>query len=102
MKKIILFAVMVSFVLACGNTGPSAKEIADGKETYKKICVACHGPNGQLALNGAKKFTESTMTLDERITIITNGKGLMTPFKGVLKEEEIRAVAAYTIELGKQ
>ena len=37
-------------------------------------------------------------TVEERITQITNGKGLMTAFDGILTEDEIKAVAQYTMQ----
>ena len=104
MKNIIALLAIITFVLACGDGNSpqtSAEDLAKGKETFGKLCVACHGSNGNMALNGAKKFGESTLSLDERILIIANGRNLMTPFKEILKEDEIKAVAAYTIELTK-
>ena len=79
----------------------NSADLAAGKTVYKTYCVACHGIDGKLNLNGAKDFTQSTLAIAERKNIITNGKGLMTPFKEVLSEEEINAVAAYTMELTK-
>ena len=58
--------------------------------------------NGELALNGAKKFPESTLDVKERVLVITNGRNMMTPFKSLLSEEEIKAVAAYTMILSKK
>jgi len=103
MKNIIAFAFIATLVLACGGNGTqvSAEELAKGKETFKKLCVACHGSDGNMSLNGAKKFSESVLALDERILVITNGKNMMTPYKGILSEEEIKSVAAYTMELTK-
>ena len=101
----IALVIIMVLGLACGGGDGASKEtIAAGKTIYKTYCVACHGVDGKLNLNGAKDFTQSTLALDERKSIITNGKGLMTPFKEVLKPEEIDAVAAYTMELsqGKQ
>ena len=102
MKQFLLSFCCLTFIIACGSSGPSPEMIAEGEKTYKKLCVACHGPDGKLALNGAKMFSESTLTWEERISVVTNGKNAMTPYKGVLSEAEIKAVAAYTIELGKQ
>lgn len=39
------------------------------------------------------------MALEERLEIITHGRNLMTPFRGVLSMDEIEAVAKYTMEL---
>ena len=55
-----------------------------------------------LQLNGAKDFKYSELTYEERVAIITNGRNLMTPFKEILNEEEIKAVAAYTIKLSNR
>ena len=103
----IVFALIVAIVFACGGgKGSGKKELSgDGlvaaKKTYN-LCVACHGPDGKLGINGAKDFAQSDLGLEERIEVITNGRGMMTPFKGLLKPEEIKAVAEYTIHLGKQ
>ena len=102
MKQTLIFIALVSFCIACGGSAPDQTAKPDGKEIYKKYCVACHGENGDLALNGAKKFPESTLSVEERILVITNGRNMMTPFKGLLNEEEIRAVAAYTKILSKK
>ena len=101
MKKILGFICIATFVFACGGGGPqlSADELAKGKETFGKLCVACHGSTGNMALNGAKKFGDSTLSLEERILVITNGRNMMTPYKGILSPEEIKTVAGYTIEL---
>ena len=39
------------------------------------------------------------MTMDERIAIVKNGKGVMTGFTSLLDDDEIKAVAAYTFKL---
>lgn len=73
----------------------------DGSAVFRKYCVTCHGADGKLGLNGAKDLTQSTLTLDERLNIITHGKKLMTPFGELLSPEEIKAVAEYTLSLKK-
>ena len=73
----------------------------EGKKLYKIYCVACHGKDGRQEFNGAKDFAKSTMTLEERIIIIREGRKMMTPFKGMLKEKEIEAIAGYTLKLSK-
>ncbi len=103
MKQLFVFLGLVAFVMACGGGDSVSPEmLAAAEKTYKQHCVVCHGPDGKLALNGAKKFSESTLSQGERETVIKNGRNLMTAFGGILKPEEIKAVAAYTIELGKK
>jgi mono/diheme cytochrome c family protein len=72
-----------------------------GKLVYKQYCVICHGADGKLAVSGATDLSASTATLEERINQITNGKGLMTPYKDILSQEQIKSVAEYIEELRK-
>ena len=67
----------------------------DGKKKYKLFCTPCHGMDGKMAINGAKDLTKVKTSLEENVAQIYYGKGLMTPFKGVLKDGEIVAVANY-------
>ncbi|MFZ4634328.1 MAG: c-type cytochrome [Saprospiraceae bacterium] len=82
-----------------GASGHGSPLVADGQAIFRQKCITCHGADGQLGLNGAKNITQSQLNLDERIALVTNGKGLMTPFGGLLSATEIKAVAAYTLEL---
>lgn len=83
-------------ILACNEASSSN---IDAAKLYKTHCVICHGLDGKLGINGAKDITTSPMTYKERINNITNGAGTMTPFKGILSQEEIEAVAKYTLTL---
>ena len=89
-------------LLACGasdaNTIAPAASKPDGKAMFKQYCVTCHGADGKLGLNGAKDLTQSKLNLEARISLITNGKNMMTPYGEVLTPEDIHAVAKYTME----
>jgi len=61
--------------------------------------VACHGADGKLGVSDATDLSTSTVSMEERIDQITNGKGMMTPYKDVLSETQIKDVAAYLDEL---
>lgn len=67
----------------------------DAKKKYKLLCAACHGFKGDLNVNGAKDLTISTVSLEESVAQVYHGRGLMTPFKGIMKDAEIIAVAKY-------
>ncbi|HMQ08363.1 MAG TPA: cytochrome c [Saprospiraceae bacterium] len=98
MKKIVIIIVSIATIVACGgNKSNSSSSSVDGAKIYKLNCVLCHGDDGKLGLNDSKDLTLTNMTLDERIAIIRNGKNAMTGFGNLLKEEEIRAVAEYTL-----
>ena len=102
MKKILFPVFLALLIYACAgkeNTTTDPKTVADGQAVYKKYCTLCHGSDGKLGVNGSKDINVSTLTLEERKTLIREGKNLMTPFKGVLSEDEIHAVASYTMTM---
>lgn len=101
-KMVSIFIVLVVF--ACGGTKhfASDEELIFAKKKYKLFCAACHGMDGKLKINGAPDLTKTILGLKSRVKVITEGKGLMMPFKSVLKPSEIEAVAKYTIHLRKQ
>jgi cytochrome c6 len=84
-----------------GATTADPAALAAGKKTFETYCVLCHGADGKLGLNGSKDLSISVRPIEERIAQVTNGKGLMTPFKDILTEAEIKAVAEYTLTLKK-
>ncbi len=84
------------FLASCGPEVPAYRNSAsDGRAVYRQHCVICHGADGTLALNGAADLSRSALSFEERIHQIAMGKNTMPPFGGVLKEEEISAVAQY-------
>ncbi len=62
---------------------------------FKMRCSSCHGFNGKMMVNGAKDLSKSKISLEESVAQVYFGKGLMTPFKGMMKDEEIIAVCKY-------
>ena len=75
--------------------------LVNGTAIFNAACVACHGADGKLGVGGAKDLTMSTLSHAEKVEIITNGKGLMTPFRGQISEQEIEAVATYVDSMKK-
>lgn len=121
MKKYFTLLVFAAITMACGgadeagkttgqstaptsSTAPATAEI-DAKKIWKIRCVACHGLYGNQGLNGAANLQEVSISLAERINIITNGRqgeqGVMTAFGEILSEDEIKAVAEYTMTFNK-
>ena len=70
-------------------------EAVDAKKIYKMRCAACHGFQGDSNINGAKDLTKSRLPSEESLAQVYFGKGLMTPFKGILDDVEIVAVSKY-------
>ncbi|HMR89309.1 MAG TPA: cytochrome c [Saprospiraceae bacterium] len=110
MTKYIIVIIMASFIIACANKDNKPKETSssttetvalDGQKIYKQNCALCHGPDGKLGANGSKDLTISDFDLNERIAMITKGKGVMTAFENILTLPEIKAVAEYSMTLSQ-
>lgn len=67
----------------------------DAAGLYKTYCSLCHGKEGNLNLNNAKDLSLSGANLEERVAQIYHGAGVMTPYKGILKDEQIVSLAYY-------
>jgi cytochrome c6 len=101
MRNLAFISFFGLLVWSCGGDGSSqsADEEISGAKIYKTHCAICHGDNGRKGFADAKILPESTLTLEERIQLITNGRNTMMPYSGVLSKEEIEAVAQYTLSL---
>lgn len=98
MKPLIFFSLIALIILACGQ-GKSPGKSSEGKAIFGEYCVLCHGADGKSNMNGAKDLSLSEASLEERIHLISKGKGMMTPFEEILSPEQIKAVAQFTFEL---
>jgi mono/diheme cytochrome c family protein len=96
-------AIVTGFALwGCGEadyTGADGKP--DGSKIYSVNCVSCHGDAGDAGAGGAANLITSSLSKDDVIDRVTNGKGAMLSFSGVLSEEEIEAVATYVMTFRK-
>ncbi len=106
MGRLFVLCMITIVVFSCGD-GEKKKPVftptpvasLDGGKAYKISCAVCHGDDGKLGANGSKDITKSLLTLEERIALVTKGKGLMPPQEAILSEAEIKAVAEYTMTL---
>jgi uncharacterized membrane protein SirB2 len=80
---------------------PATDPTEDAKMIYASKCSSCHGMQGEMQLSGASLLSASALSMEERIQIIHDGKKTMASYKEQLTEEQIKAVAAYTMSLKK-
>ena len=82
-------------IVSCDGVIGKRKALSKGQRIYIEQCQRCHGAHGNAQINGAKNLQYSELNMEERIHIITNGKGVMPAFSGNLNPEEIAFVASY-------
>jgi mono/diheme cytochrome c family protein len=71
-----------------------APDLAHGKEIYNRVCVACHGPDGQ-GSHGEGAPLKPSLTAAAVFSTATLGRRAMPAFRGVLSPVELRDVAGY-------
>lgn len=109
MRYFFFLIVFVLGIYACasGDNNSAAENTTtitvsiDAEKIWKARCISCHGRYGNMEANGAANLQEATSDLAYRVGIITNGKGVMTPWGSILSKEEIEAVAKYTMTFNK-
>jgi len=73
--------------------------IAKGKTIYEANCASCHMPNGE-GLEGMfpSLIDDPIVTgdINDEVTLVMNGKGMMPAFGKMLKAVDIAAVITYT------
>ncbi|MBK7302484.1 MAG: c-type cytochrome [Saprospiraceae bacterium] len=97
-KQIFYFLSFLLFC-SCNNGRNDQGNSLTGKQIFKSNCVSCHGVMGDLMTNGARNLKQSTLSLEERIMIIRDGRNVMTSFREKLSNDQIRKVAEHTLTL---
>jgi mono/diheme cytochrome c family protein len=88
-----------------------AGEAKDGKATYDKLCVSCHGADGKgnpamIKAMGEKGLNLTTKTVkeakdDELMKVLVEGRGKMPASGKSLSPAERKQVVEYTRSLAK-
>ncbi len=102
MARYFCWMILLVALLACGNTSTSgidAPPPTEGEMVFNTNCAMCHGRKGDLGMNGAKDLSVSTLSRDEAIALVTNGKGTMMPYGKTLSKKEIEAVVDHVLTL---
>ena len=107
MKRYTTFLLSpVLLAVACGSADAPVELTADsgmdrGEQVFRMNCVLCHGADGKLGFNGAKDLTKSTLSKEEMVARVREGKGTMMAYKNVLSAKDIEAVVAHVRSLPK-
>ena len=89
-------ADVAAYVGAVAGTGAPTEMPMDGKSIFTASCGACHtladaGTGGMIGPNLDQSKPSKALAVDR----VTNGQGVMPPFKDSLDAEQIQAVAEY-------
>lgn len=101
---LVSWAILIGVLLfGCQESASKSEHrtAPDGPSLFRRYCVNCHGLDGSLKTNGAKDLRYSILSLEERILVISEGRNVMTGFKSILDEAEIRALAQFTQSLNQ-
>jgi len=106
--KVRPFALLLPLLLlaiglaACGGGGAgkgkgeqangAVQAVSEGERVYTNRCMACHGGELEGGFGPELRGIGGRMSREELIRIVTDGTGLMQPFRDRLTEEEIAAV----------
>jgi mono/diheme cytochrome c family protein len=81
-------------------TSLNEAQLANAKAIYLKACAPCHTTKDNKPVDSVN-LSISNLSLNERINVIEQGRGLMPGFTNQLTEQEIEALAAYTMTFKK-
>ena len=84
------------YVAAVAGTGVTAEKPTDGKSIFAATCGSCHtladaGTSGTVGPNLDESKPSKELVVDR----VTNGRGIMPPFRDSLDAAQIQAVADY-------
>jgi mono/diheme cytochrome c family protein len=109
-RNIFALIFLLVLLVGCNHSSSSTgndtndntpKAPLTGSELYQSNCVSCHGAAGNLGGSGAKNLQISTLEKAAIIQQVTQGKGMMSAYKGILSTDEIEKVADYVLTLRK-
>ena len=100
---LVMGCALIAVFAGCGSSSDPAPSQSQAKEVsepearalYIRKCSLCNGDDGDLGASKSPMLSTSTLSLEERVALITYGKGTMPAQKGILNKAEITAVARY-------
>ena len=112
MTKLINFAVRsltISFIaliilLTSINTPALASiDLDNGAKVFKANCAGCHVNGGNIVRRGKNLKSRALHrhkvdTQEAVVSLVTNGKGIMSAYGDKLTQQEIADVSAYVLE----
>ena len=105
LKRPVILSLIIMLVLSLVqfNSPKTYGDKIDYKKIFKNECLKCHGRDGKGSKRGKKLGTpdftdaewQASVTDEQLINSITNGKKKMPKQEGRLSPEEIKAMVKY-------
>jgi mono/diheme cytochrome c family protein len=89
---------------ASGSPLPTGAQAHDatllaGRNVFSAECASCHGARGQGGVGPTfqdERLLRDYFNPEDQVAFVSNGKGIMPSFAGVLTRSQLEAVVAYT------
>lgn len=113
MQKIItIVAIALITLLTCVNTSVLADNVTNldldrGAKIFNANCAGCHVKGGNIVRRGKnlklKALHRNKVDTQEAVvSLVTNGKGIMSAYGDKLTPKEISDVSAYVLDRAEQ
>ena len=102
LKKFICIC-LIAIALTILNISPVLAGSVNGAEIFQTNCAGCHANGGNIIRRGKNLKTKALKRnhVDNKeavVSLVTNGKGIMSAYGDRLTTEEITAVSQYVLE----
>lgn len=92
--------IVLAVVALCAPGAPVvAADVMKGSRVYAMHCASCHGPAGVSVMRGAPNLARAERMLQSDVALlgaIRSGKNAMPAYAGILTDQQILDVVAYS------
>ena len=98
------------FLILCATSAVYAAAQTDSATQYKRMCTLCHGADGKSDTSMGKSLKSADLTSQavqsqtdaQLIQVISNGKGKMAAYQGILGKQGVEDMVKYVRTLGQK
>ena len=104
------FVLLIGFFTLSALSLAFAQEDSPGKTVYDSKCVTCHGEDAKGDTKAGKMMKTPDLKTEpwkqgasvaELVKTLREGLGKMPKYEGKISEEDLKAVAEYTLKLSE-
>jgi len=100
---LITLLITISLLTITCNLPAFAADTANGAKIFNVECAGCHINGGNIIRRGKNLKLKALQrnhvdSLEEIVSLVSNGKNIMSAYKDKLSEQQIQDVSAYVLE----